>query len=46
MSQHLYAASTAAGSRANQYGPSGSPNGGSRGGQEEEVIDAEFEKKT
>ena len=45
MSQHLYAASTAAGSRANQYGSSGSPNGGSREGQEEEVIDAEFENK-
>jgi molecular chaperone DnaK len=46
MSQHLYAASAAAGSRATQNGPSGSPNGGSRGGEDEEVIDAEFEKKT
>ena len=43
MSQHLYTAS--AGSRTTQNGPSGSPNGGSRGGQEEEVIDAEFEEK-
>ena len=45
MSQHLHAASAAAGSRTTQNGPSASPNGGSSGGQEEEVIDAEFEKK-
>jgi hypothetical protein len=42
MSQRLYAASAAAGSRTTQNGPSSSPTGRRRGSQEEEVIDAEF----
>ncbi len=45
MSQHLYAATAAAGRRTKQSGSSTSPNGGARGNQEE-VIDAEFEKKS
>src|SRR5205807_1795743 len=45
MSEHLHAASAAAGSRAASNGPSSSSDGGPRGGQSDEVIDVEFEEK-
>jgi hypothetical protein len=45
MSEHLYAASAAAGSRTASNGPSASSDGGPRGGQADDVIDVEFEEK-
>jgi molecular chaperone DnaK len=44
MSEHLYAATAAAGNRSGSNGPSGSSNGGAQAGQSDEVIDVEFEK--
>ncbi len=49
MSEHLYAeagaAAAATGTRAGSNGHSASPDGGMRGGKEDEVIDVEFEQK-
>ena len=45
MSEHLYAATASAGSRAASNGPSASSDGHLDGGRSDEVIDVEFEEK-